>query len=182
MEFPPVPKGQSESNESCLAKVKNVFNEMRVDAPDVVIDRVHRIGRPRMVQGKRVHQVIVRFTTWRHRTVVYRARKNCTQYKIKLDLTKKMIGTMRKISDLLTRKKLGFAFADVNCRLCAMIGEEFHYINSEEDLQDIIREYEERSATRSVTRNDTSRVTEDQQDDHDNDDENGDGANENNTG
>eukprot|EP00795_Rhopilema_esculentum_P003884 gene3884-15186_t len=134
-----------------------------------------------MAQGKRVHQVLVRFTTWRHRTMVYRARKNCTQYKIKLDLTKKRIDTIRKISDLLTRKKLGFAFADVNCRLCTKIGKEFHYINSEEDLQDIIREYEERSATRSVTRNDTSRVTEDQQDDHD-DDENGVGANKNNSG
>eukprot|EP00795_Rhopilema_esculentum_P010423 gene10423-19125_t len=70
---------------------------------------------------------------------------------------------------------------NANCRLCAKIGEEFHYINSEEDLQDIIREYEERSATRSVTRNDTSRDTEDQQDDH-YDDENGDGANKNNSG
>ena len=75
--IPPVPEGKNESSESCLEKVKNVFNELGVDIPDVVIDRAHRIGRPRIVQGKRVHQVIVRFTTWRHRTLVYRARKNC---------------------------------------------------------------------------------------------------------
>ena len=187
--IPPVPEGQNESSESCLEKVKNVFNELGVDVPDVVIDRAHRIGRPRIVQGKRVHQVIVRFTTWRHRTLVYRARKNCAKYKVKLDLTKKKVDTIEKISEFLTRKKLGFAFADVNCRLCVKIGEEFHHINSEDDLHDIIREYDERSDTRIDTRSDTRSDTGDQQgnddddaeDADDDDDDNVNGANETNS-
>ena len=101
---PPVPEGDNESSESCLEKVKNVFNDLGVDIPDVVIDRAHRIGRPRSVKVKRVHQVIVRFTTWRHRTLVYRARKNCAMYKIKLDLTKKKVETSERISQLRKRK------------------------------------------------------------------------------
>ena len=185
--IPPVPDGQNESSENCLEKVKNVFSELGVDVLDVVIDRAHRIGRPRVVQGKRVHQVIVRFTTWRHRTLVYRARKNCPKYKIKLDLTKKKVETIEKMSEFLARKKLGFAFADVNCRLCVKIGEEFHHINSEDDLHDIIREYDERSDdARSDSRSDTDDKQGDHDDDEDDadddDDNNVDGGNETNSG
>ena len=127
---------------------------------------MYQIGRPRIVQGKRVHQVIVRFTTWRHRTLVYRARKNCAKYRVKLDLTKRRINTIEKISKFLTRKMLGFAFADIYCRLCMKIGDEFHHINSEDDLYDIIREYDERSDVQNDTRSDTQRDADKQQDDH----------------
>ena len=186
--IPPVPEGKNESSESCLEKVKNVFSELGVDIPDVVIDRAHRISRPRIVQGKRVHQVIVRFTTWRHRTLVYRARKNCAKYKIKLDLTKKKVETIEKISEFLTRKKLGFAFADVNCRLCVKTGEEFHHIYSEDDMHDIMREYDERN---DDARSDSRIDTDDQQGHHNNyngddadadDDYNVDGGNDTNSG
>ena len=64
-----------------------------MDVPDVIIDRAHPIGLPRIVQGKSVHQAILRFTTRRHRTLAYRARKNCSKYKIKLDLIRKENGS-----------------------------------------------------------------------------------------
>ena len=83
--------------------------------------------------------------------MVYRARKNCAKYKVKLDLTKKKVQTIENIGEFRTRKKLCFASAHANCRLCVMIGEEFHHMNSENDLHDIIREYDERSDTRSDT-------------------------------
>ena len=103
-----------------------------------------------------------------------------------MDLTKKKVETIEKISKFLTRKKLGFAFADVNCRLCVKIGEEFHHINSEDDLHDIIGEYDERSDAQNDSRSDTD----DQQGDHDDDeddaddddDNNVDGGNETNSG
>ena len=72
--------------------------------------------------------------------MVHRATKSCAKYKIKLDLTKKKVNTIEKVSKFLRRKKLGFAFAEVICRLCVKIGEEFHHINSEDDLHDMIRE------------------------------------------
>ena len=35
----------SESSDDCIAKVKQVFTEIKVDVPEDGIDRVHRIGR-----------------------------------------------------------------------------------------------------------------------------------------
>ncbi len=143
--IPPVAEGEGETSEMCLEKVKNVFKELEVDVPDAVIDRAHRIGSPRIVKGKKIHQVIVRFTTWRHRTLVYRARKKCPKYRIKLDLTKRRIDIIQKVTSFLEEKELGFAFADVNCRLSVKIGAVFEHFNSEEDLMDIIRRHDEES-------------------------------------
>ena len=147
--LPPVAEGESETSEMCLEKVKNVFKELEVDVPDAVIDRAHRIGSPRIVKGKKIHQVIVRFTTWRHRTLVYRARKKCPKYRIKLDLTKRRIDIIQKVTSFLKEKEFGFAFADVNCRLSVKIGDVFEHFNSEEDLMDIVRRYDEKSEPES---------------------------------
>lgn len=66
--------------------------------------------------------------------------EKCPQYKIQLDLTKKKLNQIEKMSETLKSKKLGFAFADVNCRLCVMMGEDLHHINSEDDFNDLIRD------------------------------------------
>ena len=118
--IPAAAPGKSESGEQCLTKVKQMFKKLNVNVPDTVIDRAHRIGNR---SGNR-HQMIVRFTTWRHRTLAYRARKKPeSPYKIRLDLTKKRLSTVIATNDVLQAKKLGFSFADVNCRLCAKIGD-----------------------------------------------------------
>ena len=73
----PLPTDQSrETEEDCLNKVKEVIKTLKVDIPDVVIDRAHRIGRkPKpLVKWGMNQSMIVKFTTWRHRTAVYRAR------------------------------------------------------------------------------------------------------------
>ena len=146
--IPPVGQGKDESNEQCLKKVKAVFNELKVDIPDAVIDRAHRIGQAKVVAGKRARQMIVRFTTWRHRSAVYRARKSCNQYKIRLDLTKKRLDTIIKTTQMLHEKGLqGFTFADVNCRLCAKIGNDFHYFKDEDDLTSVIDRLESNAAS-----------------------------------
>ena len=53
--------GERETAEMCLEKVKNVFEKLEVEVPDTVIDRAHRIGKPRIVKGRKVYQVIVSF-------------------------------------------------------------------------------------------------------------------------
>ena len=129
--IPAAAPGKSESGEQCLTKVKQMFKKLNVKVPDTVIDRAHRIGNR--------HQMIVRFTTWRHRTLVYRARKKPeSPYKIRLDLTKKRLNTVIATNDVLQAKKLGFSFADVNCRLCAKIGHKFHYFSDEEDFKGLL--------------------------------------------
>ena len=50
--IPPVAQGKEESGEQCLKKVKAVFNELKVNIPDAVIDRAHRIGQAKIVAGK----------------------------------------------------------------------------------------------------------------------------------
>ena len=68
----PAPEaGERETGDQSLEKVKEVFNELGVDIPDQVIDEAHRIGDIKLIEGRRYKQMIVRFTTWRHRTLVY---------------------------------------------------------------------------------------------------------------
>ena len=105
--IPAAEKGKGESGEQCLAKVNQMVKKLNVNVPDVVIDRAHRIGKR--------HQIIVGFTTWRHRTLTYRARKKPeSPYKIRLDLTEKRLNTVIATNNVLKAKKLGFSFADVN--------------------------------------------------------------------
>ena len=59
-------------------KVEEVFGILDVDIPDNVIDRAHRVGKPYINRkNETCHAMMVRFTTWRHRTKVYRARDKC---------------------------------------------------------------------------------------------------------
>ena len=44
---------EKESSEECLEKVKAVFANLKVNVPDDVIDRAHRIGRPKVIKGKK---------------------------------------------------------------------------------------------------------------------------------
>eukprot|EP00112_Aurelia_sp_Birch-Aquarium-sp1_P023509 Seg703.8 transcript_id=Seg703.8/GoldUCD/mRNA.D3Y31 product="hypothetical protein" protein_id=Seg703.8/GoldUCD/D3Y31 len=82
----PLPSS-SESATACLSKVKDVFKEIEVDVPDEVINRAHRIGKKeRDNQGITGQAMIVKFTSWRHRTAVYRGRKKLQDKRIYLIL------------------------------------------------------------------------------------------------
>ena len=70
--IPPVADGEIESAEMCIEKVKIVFEKLEVDVPDSVMGQAHRIGTQRTINGKKIHEVIARFTTRRHRTLVYK--------------------------------------------------------------------------------------------------------------
>ena len=132
--------GTNESGEKCLEKVKKVFKELNVDVPDLVLDRAHRIGKFTEKNGKRYRPMIVRFTTWRHRTAVYRAKKNSQKYKIHLDVTRNRLKLIDRANDMLKEieEMNGFAFADVNCRTCLKMDDKYHYFESEEDLLQIL--------------------------------------------
>ena len=61
----------------------------------------------------------MRFTTFQHRTLFYRARKNLkTGFKVKLDLTKSRFNLLKKANDTVKEiPAISFCYADVNCRL-----------------------------------------------------------------
>ena len=71
--------------EKVLEKVKRLVNEAGVDIPDSNIDKAHRI---RTKKDKK-QAIIVKFTTFRHRTLLYRARRKLkTGVKLHIDLSK----------------------------------------------------------------------------------------------
>ena len=130
-----------ESGDDCLDQVKKVFEDIKVEVPDVAIDRAHRIGKvKRDNNGKPQTQMIMRFTSWRFRNRVYSARKATRKYKIHLDLTKSRLNLINTANDLLVdagRNKC-FAFADVNCRPCLKLEDDFRFFSNEGDLKQIL--------------------------------------------
>ena len=137
---------KAESGEDCLKKVKQVFKELKVSIPDAVVDRAHRIGPVKKVNGKNTRQMIVRMTTWRHRTLIYRARKNSEKYKVRLDLTKKRMDLLNKANDLLKGSENSFAFCDVNCRPCLFDDGNYKYFETLKEFEKLLNGSEEGEA------------------------------------
>ena len=81
----------NETLDEVLDKVKSLIKETSCDIPDGVIDRDHRTGKG--YDNKKTNvcckSIIVRFTTFRHRTMFYWSRAHLkNNIKLKLDLTK----------------------------------------------------------------------------------------------
>ena len=127
--------GQNATAQDCLDKVNDVFPDLGVEIPCDVIDRAHRIGKVTNYNGKKCRQMIVRFTTWSHRTMVYRARKNNGKYRVKLDLTKRRSDILEKANKLLESSETSFVFADINCNLCWFNSGTYKYFDSLEDFK-----------------------------------------------
>lgn len=133
----------SESSQDVLKAVHKVITEAGIDIPDHAIDRAHRIGRTKIVGGRRHRQIIVKFSTFRYRTMLYWARKTVApKIKISLDLTKNRKEVLDKINSYLREKNAdnSFAFADINCELMVKLKTEFHHIYSFDDFLRLIGE------------------------------------------
>ena len=137
-----VPYDKKEDSDAVLLKVKDLVKEAEVNIPDSCLDRAHRIGKPYFDKDRTKHQsIIVRFSTFRHRTLLYRGRKKIkNNVKIKLDLTKNNYSLLNKARGLLEdRDDFKYAFADVNCRLkLRSSNDEEHVFENIDDLNDIL--------------------------------------------
>ena len=138
--IPMVAEGEKESEDDCMVKVLAVIDSLDVEIPATVIDRAHRVGRRR--QSKKWgenHPMIVKFTTWRHRTAVYRARKQNKDVSIHLALTKKRLKILQKVQDeVKAYQNAEFCFADVNCNLCIKFRDKFRYFTTEQEANDLL--------------------------------------------
>ena len=86
----------------------------------------------------RVRPIIVRFTTWRHRTMVYRKRKDCVNCRITLDLTKTCMDIKEAIDLARDNDHISYAFADINCSLCVKLSNgSFKFFNTIDDLNNL---------------------------------------------
>ena len=116
-----------------------------VDIPNEVIDRVYGIGPSYTNKNLNVEckSVIVRFTTFGHRTMVYRAKKKMKQgVRVKLDLTKcrytLLIDANKVVKQILDIK---FCYADINCWLkikCVDESIDDKFFSSMNELQEIL--------------------------------------------
>ena len=116
-----VPSVDKETSSDVLEKVKEICVESNLEIPDSNLDRAHRIGKSYFDKIKKVkcESIIVRFNTFRHRTLLYRAKKDIKQmawYKIRLDLMRYLMlsEVIKSASD---NQNANFCYADVNCRL-----------------------------------------------------------------
>ena len=86
-----------------------------------IIDWAHRIGVTYVdkTSKKSCKSVIVRFSTFRHRSIVYRAKQNVKcPVRVKIDLMKKrhklLLSANKYVSNI---HSVTFCYADINCRL-----------------------------------------------------------------
>ena len=117
--IPPPKQNEKETADDCMVKVKDAVSAMGVVVPDEAYDRAHRVGK-RYISKKygEQHSMIVRFTSWRQRSVVYRARKNGNAV-VSVDLTKTRSDLLLKVrKELENYTDADYAFADINCNLC----------------------------------------------------------------
>ena len=72
-----MPTVKNESSDDVLEFTKSLFKEGKVAVPDNMLDRAHRTVPSYMerITSKICKSIIVRFTTFRHRTLFSRARK-----------------------------------------------------------------------------------------------------------
>ena len=129
---------ENETSVDVLASVKKLFDDAQVEISNAVIDRARRIGGNYVDRKskKSCKSIIVRFTTFRHRTMFYRAKsklKNGTR--VKRDLTKSRLTLLNKANEHVQNiPSINFCYADVNCRLKVKLKDAKQ---SFEELQDI---------------------------------------------
>ena len=87
----------------------------------------YRIGRTYEENNSKFQSIIVRFTTFRHRTLFYRNRKNLkSNVKIKLDLTTHLYNLLKVARNrhVHERNVVKFVYAYINCRLKARFSDD----------------------------------------------------------
>ena len=111
-----MPCEENESSEDVLRKVKKLITEeAELDIPEAVIDRAHRIG-PRK---NKKQTAIVKFSTFRQRTLFYRARKKLKNgVKLHINLTKQRFNLLLDAQSFVQGKNnIQYVYADINCNL-----------------------------------------------------------------
>ena len=88
-----IPLVADETASDVLNQVKNEVKRLGVKLSDGDYDRAHRIGRVKIQSGKKSQAVILRMTSWKAHTAIYRSREKGKDAKTKnrLDLTKRRL-------------------------------------------------------------------------------------------
>ena len=138
-----IPVEPNESSQTVLNKVKNIITENGLEIPMESLDRGHRIGKKDVKDGVSRQAVIVRFTSFRDRTVMYRARKQIKEKSkigVSLDLTKYRLGLLKQARGRVEGVEgIQFVYSDVNCGLRVFTSDKRHLLfGSMSELNEII--------------------------------------------
>ena len=147
MKIDGVPSVDSETSSGVLEKVKEICAESHLEIPDSNLERAHRIGKPYFDKIKKVKckSIIIRFNTFRHRTLLYKAKKDIKQkkgYKIRLDRKRHqrrylMLSEANKLAS--DNQNANFFYTDVNCRLKIRWNDnQEDFFDTLEDLRDLL--------------------------------------------
>ena len=132
----------NEKSEEFL-EVINIIKESEAKIPESVLDRSHHIG-PAYNNNdteKKMESIIVKFTTFRHRTFFYANCKNIKSgARIRLDLTKDrynlLVSARKRVNNC---PEVNYVYADINCRLKVKLADESHkFFESMEELNGIL--------------------------------------------
>ena len=127
-----IPRNEKDWSDEVLEQVRKLLGETEVAIPDAMLDRAHRVS-------KSNHDLIVRFTTFRHRTF-YRKRKSLKGKSVHLDLTKSQLKLLNDAKNLISsRSDIAFCYANISCRCKVRYsdGKEL-FFESVSDLEDIL--------------------------------------------
>ena len=145
-----VPVEVNETAAMVEEKVKTILGNIGTDVPTtkpIKFDRAHRVGKPKVDQkGHKQQAIIVRFRTFRERTLVYKARKSIKErlkYGISLDLTKRRLKLLNEARDMVEDiPGIKFAYTDINCQTRIFTNTNKHIIfNSLEELENIVTDF-----------------------------------------
>ena len=110
-----------EKADDVLRAVKGFSDAVGANIPDLAFDRAHRVGKPYKIDNIEKQSVIVRFSTFRHRSMLYYKRKEMSEkfgVWVRLDFTKKNYGILNDAKEYVKdRDDVNFVYSDINCRL-----------------------------------------------------------------
>ena len=115
-----VPVVEIETSEDIFGNILDTCKKGNINISENDIDRAHRIVKPYVdnTSKKQCKSIIVKFTSFRKRTVAYRGKKSIKDVRVKVDLTKKRHTLLVKANESVKNiPKVKFCYADINCRL-----------------------------------------------------------------
>ena len=139
-----IPLKVNETAEESLGMVKEEVQKLGLKISDCEFDRAHGIGHAKDRQGTvlKERQMIVKFSSFRARTLVYRNRKKGPGDHVRfyIDQTKRRFDLRKKAVEYVKDKPdVDFVFADVNCSLCIRFKSgRYDHFNSEDELFNLV--------------------------------------------
>ena len=127
-----------------LRKLKICSKKVCLDLSGDCIDRTHRTGPDYTCykSQEKCRSIMVRFVSFKHRTLFYRKRASLKNVRVKIDLTKRRYEVLKKAINLVNgNNDVDYVFTDVNCRLKVVFKDKrSSFFNDIDDLKKLLED------------------------------------------